>query len=261
LQRSSETARIIGDEPRRQEDNDQTMPGSRRSGRSIDCHPRPINQSRRLRPAQAMYAFLSRLFTTKTPGVPAHDTSNKELRDTAQQTYRANRWYHGTSHESRRHIEKNGFRREDKVDGAASRYARTHLTPSQRADPRQARQLEQFLKASQEHHFVTDDRKTAATYARFASARHWPASRAIVRILGTSDELGLHTDPNSTERPCWRTSQDIGPEHILGSHGKPNDRAVERFRGLLEGRFDRPVSHEEAQAWLQEVQSNSDDDL
>lgn len=192
-------------------------------------------------------SFLKRHFGKKK------DLDDKEI-EIAKGIYENNRYYHGTTPGSKSSIQKHGFTKKRKTDGA------TKQRRAQHGEGEGQRKLET---TAAQHHYLTTDKDEANFYATIRTGSH----QAFARVLGSQQGMDLHADPDSykniderTKVTAFRTEEDIPARHVLRSRGRPSRANGSVFRDLL--RLEIPdVSADKARQLLERVQTNSEDDL
>jgi hypothetical protein len=204
-------------------------------------------------------------YNTLRTDVPCSDETCRQgpggsvdtMRVFARAIYDELRIYHGTAKGSKAGIREHGFQRRLKVAGATANslvgreYALVEPTFT-------ASRAEGFEAAAATHHYFSRDKKSALHFAKLVA----PDAPALVRVIGTESQLGLHLDPDSCDSDHYRTGLDIPAGQVLGSRRKGNPGSpVELFRTRLAARTAAPVSHGNAAYWLHDAQSDSESDI
>lgn len=180
----------------------------------------------------------------------------------ARQTYEPLRTFHGTTAINKADIQVHGFTRERKVEGATE--AALADDPELRSrrgfeGTWQRCEIRAYKHAARQHHYLTRSAEFGANFAALVTVP--PQMPALVRVIGSPEDLMLEHDCDCEHQDLLRTPRNIPADHVLGSKKSRHRRAAELFRPHLERAFKRPVSTSEAARWLQTVQSDSEADM
>ncbi|MGC5807463.1 hypothetical protein [Ralstonia pseudosolanacearum] len=162
----------------------------------------------------------------------------------AREVYEHSVLFHGTTLRSRRSIQRNGFRLENKSAGSITAYAGIQSNFDAAV-------------ASSSHHYFAEKKEVAKRFARMVS-RHCGDRPALVRTIGVMNHFAIEEDPDAGTS-CLRTNEDIPSCHVLGSKGSPAEGNARIFKGEMEA-DGHSISLEEAGDLLRAVQSDSDSD-
>ncbi|MHA6823692.1 hypothetical protein ACQUKI_19465 [Ralstonia pseudosolanacearum] len=153
--------------------------------------------------------------------------------------------FHGTTLPSRRAIQSNGFRLQNKSRGSIGAYA-------------EVKSNSDAAMASSSHHYFTESKDIAKRFANLVS-RHRDEKPALVRTIGVLNHFSFEKDPDANAY-CLRTNEDIPSRYVLGSKGSPAGDNARIFKKELEA-DGHDISSDEAGDLLRSVQSDSDSDF